>query len=200
MDKQKLEKNRRNIMLNFFLIREVYHHLASIQHIPDAMNRFYKYLGVSSDTYNKIIMTGYGDYREAAKKLVRSGFSDTLFRSDSPTEIKASQDIKDRAIQYLAEEKGVNDNTLLNFRQLLQAHIEAIYDADNALMVIKVFQLIKHIHDDSEGIDQIRDFIQMMEEAEIDTDTSKHRTQKQQIQDIIDFYQKCIEEVENEET
>ena len=165
MDKFKQEKNVQTLILNFFLIREVYRCLTTIQEMPRAMERFYEYLETTESTYDKLIKTDYKYYQTMAEKLVQAGLSYTLFRSDSPTAMKASKDIKDHATQYLMI-RSKDDGSLKDFQQFLEMHIEAVIDKDNALMVLKIYQLISYIRENSSDIDKMQDFLLMTEESE----------------------------------
>ncbi len=186
MDEKRMknEKNLGTKKLNAFLIRETYVYMAKIDRIPNATNRLYKYLGVDEDYYNHLIQNGTGDINKIKDKLIECGFSDTLFRSDSPTQIKTSKNLKKMADTYFENKSGLS---LREFRDFFDAEIGSIRNPDNTLLVVASRNLLNKVVQASDPDDTLLHFLDILE----DMDYEGHATQKgaaQRIQDIYNEY------------
>lgn len=186
MGKYMLTKNEK-LKINFFIIREVYHYMAEIDKIPNAMSRFYKYLELDENYYNKIIQTGIcsshkgGKMQVCVEKLIRCGFSDCLFRKDSPTLIKTSELLLDEIYEHL-----FNNGTLSlkDFRQNLSMYLSTIVNADDTLLVIATRKLLADIISASEPDDTVLDFVALLDDYQFEG----HYLQKDVPKELLECY------------
>ena len=190
---EKKKKNAKNLetkRFNVFLIREMYVYMAKIDRIANATNRLYKYLGVDEDYYNHLVQNGAGDINRIKNKLVECGFSDTLFRSDSPTQIKTSKALKRMVKEYLRDK---TDFSLKEFRIYFDAEVGSIRNPDNALLVVATRNLLNKVVQASNPDDTLLHFLDILE----DMDYEGHATQKEMVEKIQDIYDEYIGLVED---
>lgn len=195
MDEKRMknEKNLETKKFNAFLIRETYVYMAKIDRIPNAANRLYKYLGVDADYYDHMIQNGTGDINRIKNRLIACGFSDTLFRSDSPTQIKTSKNLEGMVDKYF---NNKSDFSLEKFRNSFDAEIGSIRNPDNTLLVVATRNLLNKVIGSSEPDDTLLHFLDILEGM----DYEGHATQKgmvKKIQDIYDEYLGLIEDNKN---
>ena len=171
--------------INFCVIRETYRYMAKIDKIPNAMSRFYRYLEVDENTYDKLISEGAyavkGNMKPCVKQLIRCGYSDAIFRKDSPALIKMSDLLLDEVCEYLFE-KNV---TLKELRQDLEMYLGTIQNTEDTLLVYCTRNLINNVYEVSEPDDTLLDFINVMEEYEHEG----HFLQKEVIPDSVNSYE-----------
>ncbi len=187
------KKNAKNLetkRFNVFLIREMYVYMAKIDRIANATNHLYKYLGVDEDYYNHLVQNGAGDINRIKNKLVECGFSDTLFRSDSPTQIKTSKALKRMVKEYLRDK---TDFSLKEFRIYFDAEVGSIRNPDNALLVVATRNLLNKVVQASNPDDTLLHFLDILE----DMDYEGHATQKEMVEKIQDIYDEYIGLVED---
>ena len=187
------KKNAKNLetkRFNVFLIREMYVYMAKIDRIANATNRLYKYLGVDEDYYNHLVQNGAGDINRIKNKLVECGFSDTLFRSDSPTQIKTSKALKRMVKEYLRDK---TDFSLKEFRIYFDAEVGSIRNPDNALLVVATRNLLNKVVQASNPDDTLLHFLDILEDMEYEG----HATQKEMVEKIQDIYDEYIGLVED---
>ena len=187
------KKNAKNLetkRFNVFLIREMYVYMAKIDRIANATNRLYKYLGVDEDYYNHLVQNGAGDINRIKNKLVECGFSDTLFRSDSPTQIKTSKALKRMVKEYLRDK---TDFSLKEFRIYFDAEVGSIRNPDNALLVVATRNLLNKVVQASNPDDTLLHFLDILE----DMDYEGHAKQKEMVEKIQDIYDEYIGLVED---
>ncbi len=174
------------ISFNFFIIRETYKYMAKIDKIPNAMARLYNYLEIDENTYDKAVQMGIcsdgGKMKTCIKKLVSCGFSDTLFRKDSPTLIRTSDALLSEAYEYLFCK---NDITLKEFQDDLEMYLGTIMNTDDTLLVVCTRKLINNIYSVSEPDDTLMDFMNLLDDA----DFSGHTLQKELLPEVIEAYQ-----------
>lgn len=175
--------------INFFTIRATYKFMAKIDKIPNAMARFYKYLEMDSNTYDKVIQKGIyadtGNMKLCVANLIKCGYSDTLFRKDNPTLIKMSDLLLDEIYEYLFN-KSVS---LEDFQKDLGMYLGTIQNTDDTLLVYCTRNLINNIYSVSEPDDTLLDFINAMEDYE----HGGHFLQKDVIPDFVDSYKQYKE-------
>lgn len=168
----------------------MYVYMAKIDRIANATNRLYKYLGVDEDYYNHLVQNGAGDINRIKNKLVECGFSDTLFRSDSPTQIKTSKALKRMVKEYLRDK---TDFSLKEFRIYFDAEVGSIRNPDNALLVVATRNLLNKVVQASNPDDTLLHFLDILE----DMDYEGHATQKEMVEKIQDIYDEYIGLVED---
>lgn len=172
--------------INFFIIRETYNYMAKIDKIGNAMSRFYKYLEIDSNNYDKIIEVGIcsssenGKMKTCVEKLIKCGFSDTLFRKDSPTLIKTSELLLDDICDYLFTKRM----SLEEFRRNLSMDLGTIMNTDDTLLVVATRKLINDMVSASEPDDSLMDFMNLLEEYEF----KGHNLQKEIVPNVLEFY------------
>lgn len=178
-----LLSNTERLSMNFFIIREVYGYMASIDKIKKSKEKFYDYLEIKPESYDKLIELGVGKATTAIQKLIECGFSDTIFRKDSPTTIKMSDTLFDTAYEYL-----FNKNiTLPDFHDFLAAEIGSIQNTDNTLLVVSVRRLISNIQKTPEST--LDNFMDILDDLEFDG----HIKQKDLLNDIKNLHQEYKE-------
>ena len=178
--------NNYNLSANLYIIRAVYRYMAmNIEQMPHAMERFYKYLGLSEDSYYKLINEGYSDIKEATAKLIACGFSDTLFRRDHATLIKCSKEVNDMTYKRIV----YNSISHSDYSDYIKAEIGSICNPDNTLLVVCIRRLIDDIYGNSTQDETMIDFANLINDIEY----SGHNLQKNIEKDIIDFYKSFIE-------
>lgn len=188
---EKYERNLGTKRFNLFLIREMYVYMSKIDRIPNATNRLYKYLGVNEDYYNHLIQNGAGDINRIKDKLIECGFSDTLFRSDSPTQIKTSKVLKEMTIAHLTDKEQCS---LAEYRDFFDAEIGSIRNPNNTLLVVASRNLLNKVVQASNPDDTLLHFMDILE----DMDYEGHITQKEIIKGIEDVYDDYIKLIKEE--
>lgn len=173
------------IRINFFIIRETYKYMAKIDKLKSPMSTFYRYLDIEPNLYDKIIETGIcsaenGKMKNCVNNLIKCGFSDTLFRKDSPTLIKTSDLLLDEICEYLFTKRM----SLEEFQKNISMYLGTIMNTDDTLLVLSTRKLIINAHSTSEPDDTIMDFIEAMETYEYDG----HNLQKNILSDYIKNY------------
>lgn len=191
----KQEINRKKLAMNFFIIREVYKYMASVDGIKNSMKKFYNYLGVNEDNYDHLVANqyGYDALKPAMDKLIECGFSPTLFRKDSTTLIEMSDILFDMAYDYrFNKSTGIN---LQEFHSFLGAEIGSIYNPDNTLLVFLVRVLISRITATPEHtLDEFMDIFESIE-----WDKKDKLLQKDMIKKIEKFhaeYKKLLQNID----
>ena len=187
-----LTKNTEKLSMNYFIIREVYGYMASIDKIKRAKEKFYKYLNIEPTNYDKLAELGIGNVPETVQKLVECGFSDTLFRKDAPTLIKMSDNLFDAAYDYLYNKAM----SLPDFHGFLVAEIGSVQNTDNTLLVVSVRRLISKIQADPDVT--LENFMDILDDLEFED----HYLQKDIIKEIKDLhkqYNEILEAQKNEE-
>jgi hypothetical protein len=174
------EKRINTRRINYFVIRETYRYMAKVDKITSAMSHFYSYLDIPEENYDKIVQSGYGDTKRMDKILISCGFSDTLFRRDSPTMLKMSGDLAEKLQQYLFWDSI----SLKEFRDYLAVNIATIMDTDNTLLVVCTRILISKMYSTSEPPETVRDFLNLMEH----NDYSGHTLQKEFVPRLVKYY------------
>ncbi len=187
-----LAKNTEKLSMNYFIIREVYGYMASIDKIKRAKEKFYKYLDIEPTNYDKLAELGIGNVPTTVQKLVECGFSDTLFRKDSPTLIKMSDILFDTAYEYLYNKTL----SLPEFHDFLAAEIGSVQNTDNTLLVVSVRRLISKIQATPENT--LDNFMDILDDLEFED----HYLQKDLVKEIKDLhkqYNEILEAQKNEE-
>lgn len=182
---------RKHLAMNFFIIREVYKYMASVDGIKNSMKKFYNYLGVNEDNYDHLVANqyGYNALKPAMDKLIECGFSDTLFRKDYSTLIKMSDILFD-----MAYECNFNRTlSLSDFHDFLKAEIGSINDKKNGLIVVYVRLLISKIEKTSEHT--LDEFMDILESIEWDKD--EHILQQDLIKQIKKIHAQYEELLQN---
>lgn len=180
MSKYLLTKTEK-LQVNYFLIRETYKFMAKIDKIPHAMKRFYRYLDIEPNNYDKLVQLGVGSVGITNEKLIKCGYSDTLFRKDSPTLIKTSELLLDSTYEYLFNKVG----SLEEYQQDLGMYLGTIMNTDDTLLVVCTRKLINNIYSVSEPDETLMDFMDMIDELEY----SGHNLQKEILPELLDAYQ-----------
>ena len=185
--------NAAKLSTNFFIIREVYGYMASIDKIKKAKEKFYKYLDITPTRYDKIVEEGIGNIDPIlVEKLVECGFSDTLFRRDSATRIKMSKALSGKVDDYLL----YKTITLPEFHDFLAAEIGSVQNTDNTLLVVSVRRLISKIQADPDVT--LENFMDILDDLEFED----HYLQKDLITEIKDLhkqYNEILKGQQNEE-
>jgi hypothetical protein len=170
------------LAMNFFIIREVYGYMASVDKIKNPKKKFYQYLEISEEKYDKLVELGVGQVDRTVQLLIECGYSDTLFRKDAPTLIKMSDTLFDTAYEY----KFNKSLTLPEFHDFLCADIGSIQNPDNTLLVVSTRRLISRITANATPDDTLLDFVDILDDFEFD----EHNTQKTLINEISSTFQK----------
>lgn len=184
--------------INFFVIREIYKFMAKIDKFKKPMEQFYRFLDIEPNLYDKIIETGVcssekGKMKNAVNNLIKCGYSDTLFRKDSPTLIKMSDLLLDEVYEYLFE-KSVS---LEDFQKDLSMYLGTIMDTNDTLLVVSTRKLLCKVHGTAEPDETLLDFVEAMESYEFDG----HNLQKEILPEYIknyEWYKQYIKELETD--
>ncbi len=179
MGKYRLTKTEK-LQINYFIIRETYKFMAKIDKIPHAMNRFYRYLNIEPNNYDKLVQLGIGSVEHTNEELIKCGYSDTLFRKDSPTLIKTSELLLDATYEYLFN-KAVS---LEEYQQDLGVYLGTIMNTDDTLLVVCTRKLINNVYSVSEPDETLMDFMDMIDDLEY----SGHTLQKDVMPELLDAY------------
>lgn len=133
------ETTRKNIYgkanngFNLLLIRESYLVLSQIDaDRPDALERFYNFLGISETDYQIMIDKNSAPNKKLAELLTRFKYPASLFRGDTPTQFDISEDILN------ANSKDLN--------HVLKIYLCYKISPDNIGLVIPTLALIKHLY------------------------------------------------------
>lgn len=185
MSKIPVSTKNEKIMFNFFLIRETYNYMAKVDNIPNATKRLYDFLETKETRYDQLVKEGAGDISVIKQHLIKCGFSDVLFRNDSPSLIKVSEDFHNDICEYLFNKKM----SLSEFREVLTAHIGFIRNTDNTLLVVSTRRLIDAVMKNSSPDDTLLDFVSLLDEVEY----SGHNLQKNLEKDIVNIYKQYNE-------
>lgn len=132
---------KKNNGFTFYLIREAYQILSQIDaDRPDALDNFYKYLGVSEEDYESMIDTNVAPNKKMADLLTPFKYPASLFRGDTPTEYDISDDIKIYYNEYYCN----GDYDLFN--NALTVYLCYKISSDNIGLVIPTLALINHLY------------------------------------------------------
>ena len=80
---------------------------------------FYRYLEIEPNSYDKLVQLGVGVVDKTVDALIKCGYSDTLFRKDSPTLIKTSDLLLDSTYEYLFSKSITLEEYQLDLESLL---------------------------------------------------------------------------------
>lgn len=132
---------KKNNGFTFYLIREAYLILSQIDaDRPDALDKFYNYLGVSEEDYESMIDTNVAPNKKMADLLTPFKYPASLFRGDAPTEYDISDDIKIYYNEYYCN----GDYDLFN--NALTVYLCYKISSDNIGLVMPTLALIKHLY------------------------------------------------------
>ncbi|MBQ8246372.1 MAG: hypothetical protein IJZ42_04500 [Lachnospiraceae bacterium] len=177
------------LQINYFIIRETYKFMAKLDKIPHAMNRFYRYLEIEPNNYDKLVQLGVGSVDKTVNALVKCGYSDTLFRKDSPTLIKTSELLLDSTYEYIF----FKNISLEEYQADLGMYLSTIMNTDDTLLVVCTRKLINNIYSVSEPDETLMDFMDMLDDMEY----SGHTLQKEIMPDILKSYKEYKENLPN---
>ena len=132
---------KKNNGFTFYLIRESYQILSQIDaDRPDALDRFYNYLGVSEEDYESMIVTNVAPNKKMADLLTPFKYPASLFRGDVDTEYDISDDIKKYCLEYYYN--GKYDL----FNNALTVFLCYKISSDNIGLVMPTLALINHLY------------------------------------------------------
>lgn len=151
-----INKKQGIIKFNFWIIRELYIFMSNVDGIPNAMKRFYRYLGTTEEGYNSIVNGGIITTNSTVvQKLKDCGYSERIFNASNPVTIQCSDFIKNHKYDK-------------DIQKFLDAELRTKRDVKNALLVICTRLLILQIMDNSTHKETISHFLSLLSQHKFD--------------------------------
>lgn len=129
---------KENIKINLLVIRETYLILSKKQQLPDAENRFYKYLKTTKEDYENNIKS-CSINSDTKNILIKLGIPSSCFDSRRYHLLYMSETIYN-AYQYAETNPPL-------FHALIEINLLYVPNGDNALLLILIRQLCRRIHE-----------------------------------------------------
>lgn len=128
------------ISATLFLIQETYRLFASLENIPDYMEKFYSYLEIPENEYQDMADNDTIKTKHLMKKLEPFKYPASLFRSDSPTKLTVCKEIAEAYSEYRLCKISYEA-----FQSILKLNLFYKVSTDNIGLVIPTYALVNEI-------------------------------------------------------